>query len=75
MIFENRAVKALVEAARGSQIAQLEAPRTVFPREDEAALVTAFTEAQKAAARLQPKLDGLYSILNSGAADRSKIRS
>jgi hypothetical protein len=70
MIFANRAVKALVEAARGSQIAQLESPRLVFPREDEPQLVAAFTEAQKAAARLQPKIDSLLAILSSGAADR-----
>jgi hypothetical protein len=75
MIFANRAVKALVEAARGSQIAQLESPRLVFPREDEPQLVAAFTEAQKAAARLQPKIDSLLAILSSGAADRDKIAS
>jgi len=75
MILENSAVKALVEAARGAQIAQLEPPQTVFPREDDAMLVAAFTEAQKAAARLQPKLDGLHSILASGANDRDKIKS
>ena len=38
-------------------------------------LVAAFTEAQKAAAKLQPKLDELLAILSAGSGDRATITS
>ena len=73
MLASNRAKKALVEAARSSQIAPMEAPRMTFPREDDGALALLLAEAQKLAARLQPKIDALYGLLAAGAADRDKI--
>jgi hypothetical protein len=73
MLAANRAKRALVEAARYSQISPMEAPQMVFPREDDGALATLFGEAQKLAARIAPKIDGLYGVLAAGAGDRDKI--
>ncbi len=74
MLAANRAKKALVEAARSSQIAPMDAPRMSFPREDDAALALSLGESQKAAARLQPKIDALLATLAAGAADRDTIK-
>jgi hypothetical protein len=73
-IARNRAKAALVEAARKTVVEPMESPETVFPRKDEGSLKALLGEAQKAAARLQPKLDMLYELLKSGLADREKLR-
>jgi len=73
-IGRNRAKAALVEAARKTVVEPMESPQTVFPRKDEGALKGLLGEAQKVAARLQPKLDALYQLLESGRPDREKIR-
>ena len=69
----NRAKVALVEAAREAELAPLDAPRMSFPREDDAALARLLSEAQKAAAVLQPKLDRLHARLAEGEADRASL--
>lgn len=69
----NRAKKALVEAAKGTEVAPMEAPTLEFPRRDDGALVQLLSEAQKKAAVLQPKIDALHGILSAGLADRDKI--
>jgi len=73
-IARNRAKAALVEAARKTVVEPMESPETVFPRKDEGSLKNLLGEAQKAAARLQPKLDAIHELLKSGLADREKIR-
>jgi hypothetical protein len=73
-IASNRAKVALVEAARKTVVEPMESPETVFPRKDEGSLKALLGEAQKAAARLQPKLDMLYELLKSGLPDREKLR-
>ncbi len=73
-IARNRAKAALVEAARKTVVEPMESPETVFPRKDEGSLKVLLGEAQKAAARLQPKLDMLYELLKSGLPDREKLR-
>jgi len=73
-ITRNKAKQALVEAARKTVVEPMESPQTVFPRTDEGALKKLLGDAQKAAARLQPKLDALYELLKTGVADREKIR-
>jgi len=70
----NRAKQALVEAARKSVIEPMDSPDMVFPRKDEGALKNLLGEAQKTAARLQPKIDALYELLKSGQADRGRIQ-
>jgi hypothetical protein len=74
MVVANKAKKSLVEAAKASQIAPMESPTMTFPRVDDGALALLLGEAQKVAARIQPKIDALYGILSAGAADRDKIQ-
>ena len=70
----NRAMKALVEAAKSSEVSGMEGPRLEFPRRDDGALVLLLGEAQKKAAVLQPKIDALYAILAAGLPDREAIQ-
>jgi hypothetical protein len=74
MLAGNRAKKSLVEAARSSVLQPMEAPQTTFPRVDDGALALLLGEAQKVAARIQPKIDALHGILSAGAVDRDKIQ-
>ena len=73
MLAGNRAKKALVDAAKSSGISPMEQSEMTFPKEDEAQLAQAFSEAQKKAAVLQPKIDALYATLAAGVGDRAKI--
>lgn len=69
-IQENRARAALVQAAQRSWLEQLEPPQMRFPKLDEAAFVNSVTQAQQAAARLEPKIEALFQILKQGESDR-----
>jgi hypothetical protein len=69
---ENKARLALVEAAQASAAATLESPATRFVKRDEGQFAAALTEAQKDAAKVEPKLNALYEILKVGEADREK---
>lgn len=73
LILSNRAKRALVEAARSSELNPMASPKMTFPREDEGRLANLISEAQKAAAVLSPKVDALYAILLAGQTDREKI--
>ena len=75
LIAANRAKKALVDAARSSEVSPLAAPRMNFPREDDGQLAGLLADAQKAAAVLAPKLDALYGTLATGQGDRDKLGS
>jgi hypothetical protein len=69
----NKCREALVRAAAESQVGSLENPQTRFIKRDEAAFNNELTEAQKGAARLEPKLAHLYeNFLKHGEADRDK---
>jgi hypothetical protein len=74
MLAGNRAMRSLVDAARSSEIAPMESPRLLFPRQDDGALALLFGEAQKKAAVLQPKIDALYATLAAGMADRDTVK-
>lgn len=74
MLAANRAKRALVDAARASEINPMESPVMIFPREDDGKLVNLLSDAQKKAAVLQPKIDALYSLLAAGLPDREKIK-
>jgi len=74
MIVANKAKKALVDASRSSQISPMDAPTMVFLRVDDGALALLLAEAQKGAAKIQPKIDALYGTLAAGAADRDAIK-
>ncbi len=71
-IKDNRARAALVKAAELSWVNQMKAPRRRFVRRSEAALNEALSEAQKAAATVEPQLLGLFETLQFGAEDRPK---
>ncbi len=74
MLAANRAKKALVEAAKASQVAGMDSPTRTFPRQDDGALVNLLSEAQKKAAVLQPKIDAIYGVLSAGLPDRDKVQ-
>ena len=69
-VSQNKARAALIKTAQLSWIGQMEAPRTRFVKRSEAELGNALTEAQKAAAKLEPKLASLYQTLQLGESDR-----
>jgi hypothetical protein len=73
MLATNRAKKALVEAAKSSEISPMDKPRLDFPRQDDGALALLLGEAQKKAAVLAPKIDAMYGLLAAGLPDRDKI--
>jgi hypothetical protein len=74
MLAANRAKRALVDAARASELNPMDSPTMMFPREDDGRLVNLLSEAQKKAAVLQPKIDALYGLLAAGLPDRDKIK-
>ena len=74
MLAGNRAKRVLVEAARSVEISPMESPTMTFPRQDDGTLVQLLSEAQKTAARIQPRIDSLAELLKSGLADRDAIK-
>lgn len=74
MLSKNRAKKALVEAARSVEVSPMESPVMTFPRKDDGALALLLGDAQKAAARIQPRIDALTELLKSGLPDRDAIQ-
>lgn len=73
LVAQNRACGALVEAARLSWTTPMENVRRRFPRVDDAQLARILSVAQRAAAKLEPKINQLVSILRQGEPDRAKI--
>ena len=73
-IAANVAKRALVEAARSTEIRPMESPVMTFPRRDEPSLAGLLSEAQKAAAKAQPQIDALHATLTAGAAGRVAIK-
>jgi len=50
----------------------MESPTLKFVKRSEPELANALTEAQKDAAKIEPKIEALYGILKLGEADREK---
>ncbi|MBM4003915.1 MAG: VWA domain-containing protein [Planctomycetes bacterium] len=71
----NKARMALVEAARRSAVNQMDSPTTEFIKRNEADFANALTEAQKEAAKVEPRIDELYNVLKLGEGDREKESS
>jgi hypothetical protein len=71
-VSQNKARWALIQAAQASQLTQMESPRLRFVKSDEAEFANALSEAQQAAAALEPKINSLYEILRQGEGDREK---
>ncbi len=64
--------QALVQAAQLSTVAAMESPARRFTRFEEAQFVTQVSQAQRAAAILEPQIEQLYQILRTGEDDRSR---
>jgi hypothetical protein len=69
-VSQNKARQVLVEAARASALTPMENPRYRFVKNNEADFANALSEAQKAAAKLEPKVAQLYDHLSQGEGDR-----
>lgn len=74
MLAGNRAMQALVDAARSVEVAPMASPTTTFPRKDDGALALLLSEAQKGAAVILPRIDALHATLANGLPDRDKIK-
>lgn len=74
LINQNKARRALVEAARLSWVTPMESVRTEFPKRNEGELANALSLAQRDAASLEPKLNALYETLHIGEKDRQKLK-
>jgi hypothetical protein len=72
-IAANKAAVALVEAARQSEVSPMEFPPMTFPRQNDGALANLLGEAQNVAARVEPKINALYAILEKGSKDRDRL--
>ena len=68
----NRARASLVKAAQMSWIAPMDSPKLTFVKRDEATLANELTEAQKQAAKLEPRVRQLVEVLKLGEEDRDK---
>ncbi len=66
------AARAAVLTAAQMTINRMESPALRFVKRDEAQFSSDLTEAQKDAAKLEPKLNSLYEILKRGEEDRTK---
>jgi hypothetical protein len=67
---QNKARQVLVEAARASSLTPMENPTYRFVKRSEADFANALSEAQKDAAKLEPKIEQLYQHLAQGESDR-----
>ena len=72
-IFANAAKKALVEAAKSTEIEPMDGVVMTFPRRDEPSLALLLSDAQRSAAKAQPRIDALYATLSAGLPERDAI--
>jgi hypothetical protein len=73
LVQSNRACAALVEAARLSAITAMENVRLVFPRENDGQFARDLSNAQRTAAKLEPKMNALAVILREGEPYRPYV--
>jgi len=66
---------ALVHASKMARADILDKPRTLFVRKDDPSMIRDLTKAQEEAARLEPGLVNLVSVLQIGEAGRGKEKS
>jgi len=71
----SKARMALINAAKISRVGQMDSPKLEFVKSSEAEMVNELSEAQKDAAKLEPKLIALHEMLKLGEADRNKEAS
>jgi hypothetical protein len=72
-IKRSQACTALVEASRLSAVTPMEDVRLRFPRIDDAQFARDLSNAQRAAAKLEPKIAALTELLRQGEADRNQV--
>ncbi len=71
-VSSNMARRKLIEAALIPEMQQMEKPEMRFVKRDEGSFSNALSEAQKAAAVLEPRVRALVELLKQGEADREK---
>lgn len=71
-VSSNMARRKLIEAAMNAELQQMEKPELRFVKRDEGSFSNALSEAQKAAAVLEPRVRALVELLKQGEADREK---
>jgi hypothetical protein len=73
LLKSNKACASLVEASRLSATTEMENVRRRFPRNDDAQFARELSNAQRSAAKLEPKIEALATILRQGERDRDKV--
>jgi len=73
MMKSNAALISLVEASQLSATTPMEDVRLRFPRQDDAQFARDLSDAQRAAAKLEPKTNALVTILRQGERERPKL--
>lgn len=73
LLAKNRACAALVQAAQLSWTTPMQEVRRRFPKIDDAQLARELSIAQRDAAKLEPKILQIVSILRQGEADRPQV--
>ncbi len=73
MVKSNAAYTALVAASQLSATTPMENVRLRFPRIDDAQFARDLSNAQRTAAKLEPKTSALVAILRQGERDRDKV--
>lgn len=73
LVKSNSVCAALVEASRLSATTPMENVRLRFPRIDDAQLARDLSNAQRTAAKLEPKINALTTILRQGERDRDQV--
>ena len=68
----NKARESLLKAAQQSRVQPLTPPELRFEKLDEAAFVNSVSQAQRAAAVLEPRINRLHEILAAGEKDRER---
>jgi hypothetical protein len=73
LLKSNKACAALVEASQLSATTEMENVRRRFPRNDDAQFARELSNAQRSAAKIEPKVEALVTILRQGEHDRDRI--
>jgi len=73
LVKSNAAYTALVEASQLSATTPMENVRLRFPRIDDAQFARDLSNAQRAAAKLEPKTNALVALLRQGERDREEV--
>ncbi len=73
LLTENKARRALVEAAEMSWLTPMERPQLLFPKVNDATLAALLSKAQHGAAVLEPHIARIHHVLKEGEVDRPRL--